>query len=192
MHVQSCCLLIRLRHTYPSLFGNGYFFLRLSLPSILIDPVKTVTENARSQKRSRESRFLKTSAFLLRVNERKRFRVRNTMMSYIIYFQNNACAVIKLWYFHRFSVFVWTGDYDSNMLRVVTYLFENAFLPLSSLVRPPNYCLTNLFTSMLMSRFLVSSLFRFLLYFRKMVVLIIGFTILILSLLVCFLLCHCN
>ena len=25
---------------------------------------------------------------------------------------------MKLWYFHRFSVFVWTGDYDSNMLRV--------------------------------------------------------------------------
>ena len=86
MHVQSCCLLIRLRHTYPFLFGNGYFFLRLSLPSILIDPVKTVTENARSQKRSPESRFLKTSAFLLRVDGRKRFRIRNTMMSYIIYF----------------------------------------------------------------------------------------------------------
>ena len=30
---------------------------------------------------------------------------------------------MKLWYFHRFSVFVWTGDYDSNMLRVVA--FEN-------------------------------------------------------------------
>ena len=125
MHVQSCCLLIRLRHTYPFLFGNGYFFLRLSLPSILIDPVKTVPENARSQKRSPESRFLKASAFLLRVNGRKRFRIRNTMMSYIMYLQNNACAVMKLWYFHRFSVFVWTGDYDSNMLRVVVYLFEN-------------------------------------------------------------------
>ena len=120
---------------------------------------------------------------------------------------------MKLWYFHRFSVFVWTGDYDSNMLRVVVYLFENggknlriiknirihvdgakpiAFLPLSSLVRLPNYCLTNLCTSMLISRFLVSSLFSFLLYFRKRVLLIIGFTILILSLLVCFLLCHCN
>ena len=91
---------------------------------------------------------------------------------------------MKLWYFHRFSVFVWTGDYDSNMLRVVAYLFENgypdirihvdgakpiAFLPLSSLVRLPNYCLTNLCTSMLISRFLVSSLFSFLLYFRKRV-----------------------
>ena len=31
---------------------------------------------------------------------------------------------MKLLYFHRFSVFVWTGDYDS-MLRVVAYLFEN-------------------------------------------------------------------
>ena len=47
------------------------------------------------------------------------------MMSYIIYSQHNACSVIKLWYFHRFNVFVWTGDYDSNMLRVVAYLFEN-------------------------------------------------------------------
>ena len=114
------------------------------------------------------------------------------MMSYIIYFHHSACSIIKLWYFHRFSVFVWTGDYDSNMLRVVAYLFENAFLPLSSLVRLPNYCLTNLSTSMLISSFLVSSLFSFLLYFRKRVLLIIGFTILILSLLVCFLLCHCN
>ena len=124
---------------------------------------------------------------------------------------------MKLWYFHRFSFFVWTGDYDSNMLRVVAYLFENggknlriiknilkrvdwakliAFLPLSSsssLLRLPNYCLTNLCTSMVISRFLVSSLFSFLLYFRKKVLLIIGFTILILSLLVCFLLCpHCH
>ena len=143
---------------------------------------------------------------------RKRFRIRNTMMSDIIYFQHNACAVMKLWYFYRFSVFEWTGDYDSNMLRVVAYLFENggkhlrkknirihvdgakpiAFLPLSSLLRLPNYCLTNLLTSMLISRFLVSSLFSFFLYFRKRVLLMIGFTILILSLLVCFLLCHCN
>ena len=29
---------------------------------------------------------------------------------------------MKLWYFHRFSRF---RDYDSNMLRVVAYLFEN-------------------------------------------------------------------
>ena len=98
MHVQSCCLLIRLRHTYPFLFENGYFFLRLSLPSTLTNPVKTVTENAPSQKRSPESRFLKTSAFLLRVDGRKRFRIRNTMMSYIIYFQHNACSIIKLWF----------------------------------------------------------------------------------------------
>ena len=47
------------------------------------------------------------------------------MMSYIIYFWHNACLITKLWYFHRFNVFVWTGDYDSNMLRVVVYLFEN-------------------------------------------------------------------
>ena len=50
-----------------------------------------------------------------------------------------------------------------------------AFLPLSSLVRLPNYCLTNLCTSMLISRFLVSSLFSFLLYFRKRVLLVIRF-----------------
>ena len=132
---------------------------------------------------------MKTSAFLLRVDGRKRLRIRNTMMSSIIYSQHNACSIIKLCYFHRFNVFVWTGDYDSNMLRVVAYLFENgvkisviknirihvdgakpiAFLPLSSLVRLPNYCPTNLCTSMLISRFLVSSLFSFLLYFRKRV-----------------------
>ena len=57
-----------------------------------------------------------------------------------------------------------------------------AFLPLlfpspSPLVRLPNYCLTNLSTSMLISLFLVSSLFSFLLYFRKKVLSIIGFTI---------------
>ena len=32
---------------------------------------------------------------------------------------------MKLLYFYRFSVFVWTGHYDSNMLRVVANLFEN-------------------------------------------------------------------
>ena len=85
---------------------------------------KMITENALFQQRSLEWRFLKTSAFLLRVDGRKQFRIRNTMMSYIIYFQHNACSIIKLLYFHRFSVLVWTGDYDS-MLRVVAYLFEN-------------------------------------------------------------------
>ena len=56
-----------------------------------------------------------------------------------------------------------------------------AFLPLSSspssLLRLSTYCLTNLCTSMLISRFLVSSLLSFLLYFRKKVLLIIRFTI---------------
>ena len=28
-------------------------------------------------------------------------------------------------YFHRFSVFVWTGENDSNTLRVDAYFFEN-------------------------------------------------------------------
>ena len=56
-----------------------------------------------------------------------------------------------------------------------------AFLPLWSLVRLPNFCLANLCTSMLISRFLVSSLLSFLLYFRKRVLLMVGFTILILS-----------
>ena len=28
-------------------------------------------------------------------------------------------------YFHRFSVFMWTGENDSNMLRVDGYFFEN-------------------------------------------------------------------
>ena len=130
MHEQSCCKFCLskapfTRTAYPFLFENRYFFLRLSLPSTLTYALKLITENASFQKRSPESRFLKTSDFLLRVNGRKRFRIRNTMMSYIIYYQYSACSIIKLWYFHRFSVFVWTGDYDSNMLRVVAYLFEN-------------------------------------------------------------------
>ena len=46
------------------------------------------------------------------------------------------------------------------------------FLPLlfpspSPLLRLPSYCLTSLSTSMLISRFLVSSLFCFLLYLKK-------------------------
>ena len=28
-------------------------------------------------------------------------------------------------YFHRFSVFMWTGESDSNTLRVDGYFFEN-------------------------------------------------------------------
>ena len=50
-------------NTYPVLFENGYFFLRLSLPSTLTNALKLVTENAPFQKPSPESRFLKTSAF---------------------------------------------------------------------------------------------------------------------------------
>ena len=98
-------------------------------------------------------------------------------------------------------VFVWKWREKISVIKKIRIHVDGtkpiAFLPLSfpspsSLVRLPNYCLTNLCTSMLISRFLVSSLFSFLLYFRKRVLLIIGFTILILSLLVCFLLCHCN
>ena len=80
---------------------------------------------------------------------------------------------------------MWTG---LNLLLFLPLLFPSP----SPLLRLPNYCLTNLSTSMLISLFLVSSLFSFLLYFRKRVLLIFGFTILILSLLVCFLLCHHN
>ena len=67
-----------------------------------------------------------------------------------------------------------------------------AFLPLLSLLRLPNYCLTNLCTSMLISRFLVYSLFCFVLYFRKRVLFNNWIYYTILSLLVCLLLCHCN
>ena len=28
-------------------------------------------------------------------------------------------------YFHRFNVFLWTGENDSNTLRVDAYFFEN-------------------------------------------------------------------
>ena len=122
------------------------------------------------------------------------------------------CSIIKLWYFHclAFSCgrvitiricYVWLCiclkmEVKISVIKNIRIHVDGAkpiaFLPLSSLVRLPNYCLTNLCTAMLISRFLVSSLFSFLLYFRKRVLLIIGFTILILSLLVCFLLCHCN
>ena len=43
---------------------------------------------------------------------------------------------MKLWHFHRFSVFVWTGDYDSNMLRVVACLFENGGKNLRNKIYP--------------------------------------------------------
>ena len=45
---------------------------------------------------------------------------------------------MKLWYFYP-SVFVWTGDYDSNMLRVVAYLFENGGKDLRN-QKYPNTC----------------------------------------------------
>ena len=127
--MQSCCKFFLSKALFTRsrfCLKTDMFFLRLSLPSTLTNALKLITGNAPFQKRSPQSRFLKTySAFLLRVDGRKRFRIRNTMMSSIIYSQHNACSIIKLWYFHRFNVFVWTGDYDSNMLRVVAYLFEN-------------------------------------------------------------------
>ena len=123
MLVQSCCF-----HTYPVLFEKGYFFLRWSLPSTLTNAVKNDHRKYTFSNKItlfRVEIFENVLAFLLRVDGRKRFRIRNTMMSSIIYSQHNACSIIKLSYFHRFNVFVWTGDYDSNMLRVVAYLFEN-------------------------------------------------------------------
>ena len=127
---------------------------------------------------------MKTSAFLLGVDGRKRFRIRNTMMSYNIYLQHSACSIIKLWYVHLLAFscgrvttiricYVWLRiclkmEVKISVIKNIRIHVDGAkpiaFLPLSSLVRLPNYCLTNLCTSMLISRFLVSSLFSFLLY----------------------------
>ena len=70
-------------HTYPFLFKNGSF----------CSPVwPTSPQNATFQKRSPEWRFLNMLASRLRVDGRN-LRFSNTMMSYIIYFQHDACSV---------------------------------------------------------------------------------------------------
>ena len=87
----------------PNNFSNG--------PSLKKGPVhayqmKTVTEDAFFQKRSLEWRVLKTPAARLRLDGRKRSWCQTSFTS---------CMTQALWemlsYFHRFSVFAWTGEH---------------------------------------------------------------------------------
>ena len=73
-------------------------------PTINTYLVKTVTQNASFQKRSPEWRFLKTLASRLRLDGRN-VRFWNTMMSYIIYFQHDACTVSDAIVFPSFQRF---------------------------------------------------------------------------------------
>ena len=87
--MQSCCKFFLSKAPFTRsrfCLKTDISFLRLSLPSTLTNALKLITENAPFQERSLESRLFKTSAFLLRVDGRKRFQIRNTMMSFIIYF----------------------------------------------------------------------------------------------------------
>ena len=47
------------------------------------------------------------------------------MMLYIIQYEHNAYSVRSAIVFPLSSVFVWTGENDSNTLRVDAYFFEN-------------------------------------------------------------------
>ena len=73
------------------------------------------------EKRSPEWRFLKTPAFHLRVDGRKR-RFSNTMMSYTSSMTHAPQGMPS--YLHRCSVFVRTGEKDSNTLRKDAYFFK--------------------------------------------------------------------
>ena len=95
-------------HTYPFFFENGYS--PPPPPSLTHRPHVSggaVTENGSFQKRSPEWRFLKTRAFRLRVDVRKR-RFSNTMMSYIIYCKSSIKPPGKLNFFKHF----WEGKRD--------------------------------------------------------------------------------
>ena len=73
----------------------------------------------------RKWRFLKTPAFCLHVDGRKRrFSKYDDVIRHILLAQR------MLWYLHSFSVFVCTGENDSNTLRVDVYFFENGEISL--------------------------------------------------------------
>ena len=74
-------------------------------PIVQTYSVKTVTENVSFPKHSTEWRLLITLASRLRVHRRKRM-FSNTMMSWIIYYQHNACSVRDAIVFPLTSVFV--------------------------------------------------------------------------------------
>lgn len=97
----------------PYVFENGYFFL-LVWPTVYTYPVKMVTENASFQKCSRVEIFVNTGfSFTCNVDGRRR-KFSNTMMSR----HQTLLAWRMLSYFHRFCLFVWTGENDSKTLRV--------------------------------------------------------------------------
>ena len=110
---------------YPVLFENGYFFLRLSLPSTLTNAVKNDHRKCTFSTTLFRVEIFENVGFSFTCGRTK--TASNSEYDDVIHhiLQHNACSIIKLWYFHRFNVFLWTGDYYSNMLRVVAYLFEN-------------------------------------------------------------------
>ena len=70
--------------TQPHSLIVNYFFSGLHWPTVHTYPVKTVSENASSQKRSPGWRFLKRQAFGLSVDGRKRTLSNATMSSHHI------------------------------------------------------------------------------------------------------------
>ena len=92
-------------HPHVSIFVWKRRYFSLVWPTVHTYLVKTVTENASFQKRSPEWRFLKTPAFRLRVDGRKR-RFLNTMMLYIICFQPDAFSITDAIVFCFFFCFV--------------------------------------------------------------------------------------
>ena len=115
---ENVCLRV---YTYPFLFESGYFFLRFCLLSTCIR-WKQSPKMDLFKKRSPEWRFLKTPAFHLRVDGRKR-RFSNTMMSCTSSMTHAPWGMLS--YLHRCSVFVRTGEKDSNTLRKDAYFFLN-------------------------------------------------------------------
>ena len=119
-------------HPHVSIFVWKRIYFSLVWPTVHTYLVKTVTENEPFQKRSPEWRFLKTPAFRLRVDGRKR-RFLNTMMLYIICFQPDAFSITDAIVFCFFFLFCFVfffenGEKKNPFLKISWYVWTGPYL----------------------------------------------------------------
>ena len=114
-------------HTYPFLVENGDIFLWFRVLSTRLRWKRSPKTHLFKNALQRGNFWKRLLLVYMCMDENEGFRIRWSHTSYI----HRILPALRMGaerdaiYFHRFSVFVWTGENDSNTLSVDAYFWEN-------------------------------------------------------------------
>ena len=108
--------------TYPFLFENGDFYLQFGLPSTRIQWKQSPKTHL--FKNTLQSRVFENAGFSFTCGQTKMevFKYVDVIHHYTSSMTHAPKGMLS--YFHHFSIFVWTGENDLNMLRVDAYFLK--------------------------------------------------------------------